>query len=107
MTFKELDLLEPILNALNTQGYTNPTPIQEQAIPIVLQGKDIMGCAQTGTGKTAAFAIPILQRLQTTKNPEQKRVIRALIVTPTRELAIQIDESFKDYGQNLKLQSGF
>jgi ATP-dependent RNA helicase RhlE len=105
MTFKELDLLEPILNALNTQGYTNPTPIQEQAIPIVLQGKDIMGCAQTGTGKTAAFAIPILQRLQTTKNPEQKRVIRALIVTPTRELAIQIDESFKDYGQNLKLQS--
>jgi ATP-dependent RNA helicase RhlE len=105
MTFKELDLLEPILNALNTQGYTNPTPIQEQAIPIVLQGKDIMGCAQTGTGKTAAFAIPILQRLQSTKNPEQKRVIRALIVTPTRELAIQIDESFKDYGQNLKLQS--
>jgi len=105
MTFKELDLLEPILNALNTQGYTNPTPIQEQAIPIVLQGKDIMGCAQTGTGKTAAFAIPILQRLQTTKNPEQKRLIRALIVTPTRELAIQIDESFKDYGQNLKLQS--
>ena len=105
MTFKELDLLEPILNALNTQGYTNPTPIQEQAIPIVLLGKDIMGCAQTGTGKTAAFAIPILQRLQSTKNPEQKSVIRALIVTPTRELAIQIDESFKDYGQNLKLQS--
>ncbi|MFY7668634.1 MAG: DEAD/DEAH box helicase [Crocinitomicaceae bacterium] len=104
MTFKELDLLEPILNALNTQGYTNPTPIQEQAIPIVLQGKDIMGCAQTGTGKTAAFAIPILQRLQTTKNQDQKRVIRALIVTPTRELAIQIDESFKDYGKNLKLQ---
>ena len=104
MTFKELDLLEPILNALDTQGYTNPTPIQEQAIPIVLQGKDIMGCAQTGTGKTAAFAIPILQRLQTTKNTDQKRVIRALIVTPTRELAIQIDESFKDYGKNLKLQ---
>ncbi|MFM7683141.1 MAG: DEAD/DEAH box helicase [Bacteroidota bacterium] len=104
MTFKELDLLEPILNALHTQGYTSPTPIQEQAIPIVLKGKDIMGCAQTGTGKTAAFAIPILQRLQTTKNPDQKRVIRALIVTPTRELAIQIDESFKDYGKNLKLQ---
>ena len=105
MTFKELDLLEPILNALTKQGYTNPTPIQEQAIPILLQGKDIMGCAQTGTGKTAAFAIPILQRLQTTNNPDQKRIIRALIVTPTRELAIQIDESFKDYGQNLKLQS--
>ena len=91
MTFKELDLLEPILNALTKQGYTNPTPIQEQAIPILLQGKDIMGCAQTGTGKTAAFAIPILQRLQTTNNPDQKRIIRALIVTPTRELAIQID----------------
>lgn len=105
MTFKELNLLEPILNALDTQGYTQPTPIQEQAIPIVLAGKDIMGCAQTGTGKTAAFAIPILQRLENTKPTNGRRVIRALIVTPTRELAIQIHESFKDYGQNLKQQS--
>jgi len=105
MLFSELNLLEPILNALHNQGYTNPTPIQEQAIPVVLSGRDVMGCAQTGTGKTAAFAIPILQNLMATRNPNQKRKIRSLIVTPTRELAIQIHESFQNYGKGLPLKS--
>ncbi len=105
MLFSELNLLEPILNALHNQGYTNPTPIQEQAIPVVLSGRDVMGCAQTGTGKTAAFAIPILQNLMETRNPNQKRKIRSLIVTPTRELAIQIHESFQNYGKGLSLKS--
>lgn len=100
MTFKELNLIEPILKALETEGYTTPTPIQSQAIPIVLDGDDLLGCAQTGTGKTAAFAIPILQKLYQTK-PSRKKDIRALILTPTRELAIQIDESFHSYGRNL------
>lgn len=102
MLFKELHLIEPILNALTTEGYTNPTPIQEQAIPFVLQGKDLLGCAQTGTGKTAAFAIPILQNLFLQRNHENGgQHIKALILTPTRELAIQIDESFAAYGANL------
>jgi ATP-dependent RNA helicase RhlE len=87
MTFNELDLLEPILNALKTKGYTTPTPIQQQAIPIILSGSDIMGCAQTGTGKTAAFAIPILQNLTKNNRKEGRRKIRSLILTPTRELA--------------------
>lgn len=104
-TFNELKVNSPILAALETLGYQNPTPIQEQAIPEVLKGKDLLGCAQTGTGKTAAFAIPILQLLNNTKPQGQKRgTIRALILTPTRELAIQIGESFRDYGQNLKLK---
>ncbi|NBV07595.1 MAG: DEAD/DEAH box helicase [Flavobacteriia bacterium] len=101
MTFNELDLIEPILNALDNLGYTNPTPIQEQAIPIILSGNDIMGCAQTGTGKTAAFAIPILQNLTKNPRPDGKRKIRSLILTPTRELAIQIEENIKEYGRNL------
>jgi len=101
MTFNELDLIAPILNALDNLGYTNPTPIQEQAIPIILSGNDIMGCAQTGTGKTAAFAIPILQNLTKNPRPDGKRKIRSLILTPTRELAIQIEENIKDYGRNL------
>ncbi|MFT6849688.1 MAG: ATP-dependent RNA helicase RhlE [Sphingobacteriales bacterium] len=99
MTFKELGIIDPILKALEKKGYTQPTPIQEQAIPILLRGKDLMGCAQTGTGKTAAFAIPIIQQLY--KNKESKgarKSIKALIMTPTRELAIQIDENFKEYG---------
>ena len=96
MTFKELDLIEPILKALDQTGYEIPTPIQEQAIPVLLQGKDLLGCAQTGTGKTAAFSIPILQRLYKSDN---KKGIKALILTPTRELAIQIGESFEAYGQ--------
>ncbi|PLW98932.1 MAG: DEAD/DEAH box helicase [Marinilabiliales bacterium] len=100
MTFNELDIIEPILRAVDEEGYTNPTPVQEQAIPIVLKGKDIIGCAQTGTGKTAAFAIPILQLLHNKINPQwKKRFIKAVIITPTRELAIQIGESFSTYGK--------
>ncbi|WP_407430206.1 DEAD/DEAH box helicase [Arcticibacter sp.] len=100
MLFKELNLIEPLLKALSAEGYTHPTPIQEKAIPVVLQKKDLLGCAQTGTGKTAAFALPMLQLLQ--EKPVQKntrRNIRALILTPTRELAIQIRESFESYGK--------
>jgi len=100
MTFKELQVIEPILKALEEKGYTIPTPIQTQAIPILLNGKDLLGCAQTGTGKTAAFAIPILQHLflDKTRNRNQRQ-IKALIVTPTRELAIQIADNFTEYGQ--------
>ena len=105
MSFENLNLIEPILSALKKEGYTTPTPIQEQAIPILLEGNDLLGCAQTGTGKTAAFAIPILQLLtQNTGHTGSKRAIRSLIVTPTRELAIQIGESFASYGRNLNLR---
>jgi ATP-dependent RNA helicase RhlE len=100
MTFKELGIIDPILKAISAEGYTQPTPIQEQAIPILLKGKDLLGCAQTGTGKTAAFAIPILQHLYNNRNnSDGKRQIKALIITPTRELAIQIGESFTTYGK--------
>lgn len=105
MTFEKLDLIEPILNALRHEGYTQPTPIQEISIPIILKGRDLLGCAQTGTGKTAAFAIPILQQLTNsgvTKSNHRK--IKTLIVTPTRELAIQIDESFASYGRFLNIR---
>ena len=99
-----MNLIEPLLKALKSEGYTTPTPIQEQSIPIVLNGQDLLACAQTGTGKTAAFALPILQLLQGTKtNQRGPRPIRALILTPTRELAIQIDESFGAYGKHLGL----
>lgn len=101
MSFKNLELTQPILKALDTQGYTTPTPIQKQAIPLVLQGKDILGVAQTGTGKTAAFGIPLLQILDEKNN--SKKGIKALILTPTRELAIQIDESLAAYGKYTKL----
>lgn len=100
MSFQSLNLIEPIQKALAEEGYSTPTPIQAQAIPTILQGKDLLGVAQTGTGKTAAFAIPTIQLL--CQHPVQhrgKRSIKALIVTPTRELAIQIDESFKAYGR--------
>jgi ATP-dependent RNA helicase RhlE len=105
LLFKELHLIAPILKALETEGYTEPTPIQEQSIPHILRGKDLLGCAQTGTGKTAAFAIPILQNLllqqkEDAHNPN----IKALILTPTRELAIQIDESFDAYGKHTGLR---
>ncbi|MBX2973699.1 MAG: DEAD/DEAH box helicase, partial [Flavobacteriales bacterium] len=101
-TFNDLGLIEPILKALQEEGYTHPTPIQEQAIPHLIQGRDLLGCAQTGTGKTAAFAIPILQT-QHAKGPQgAKRKIKTLILTPTRELAIQIGESFAAYGRNLQ-----
>lgn len=97
MPFKNLGIIDPILKALANEGYTAPTPIQQQAIPLVLGGRDLLGCAQTGTGKTAAFAIPIIQLLSLQK---QKRPgIKSLILTPTRELAIQIDESFAAYGK--------
>src|SRR3989339_1056421 len=105
MSFEKLDLIEPILRALKTEGYTKPTPIQEQAIPIILQRKDLLGCAQTGTGKTAAFAIPIIQILHDTQLPARgKRRIKSLIVTPTRELAIQIGESFSAYGRHMRFR---
>lgn len=105
MTFENLNLIEPILRAVKAEGYTEPTPIQEQAIPVLLKGRDLIGCAQTGTGKTAAFAIPILQLLFEKKtNPGAKRQIAALIVTPTRELAIQISESFTAYGKHTGLR---
>ncbi len=103
MTFSELQLIAPILSALAEEGYTNPTPIQEKAIPIVLSKKDLLGAAQTGTGKTAAFALPMLQLLS--QGPQDKhRTIKALILTPTRELAIQIQESFAAYGRHLDLK---
>ncbi len=103
MLFKRLNIIESILKSVQEEGYTIPTAIQTQAIPIVLQGKDLLGCAQTGTGKTAAFAIPILQLLSAKKDHEKKRRIRSLVVTPTRELAIQIEESFKNYGRHTGL----
>lgn len=102
MQFKDLGLNAPILRALKEQGYDKPSPIQEKAIPPALAGRDVLGCAQTGTGKTCAFASPILQRLEPKAGP--KRPIRALILTPTRELAIQIGESFDAYGKYLKLR---
>lgn len=106
MTFNNLQLIEPILRALSKEGYTNPTPIQSQAIPAILQKKDVLGCAQTGTGKTAAFTIPILQLMQEQKDLEIENGKRgqALILTPTRELAIQIGESIEAYGRFLKLK---
>lgn len=100
MTFKELNLTAPILKAIDRQNYTTPTPIQQKAIPFLLQKRDLIGCAQTGTGKTAAFALPILQNLAS----ERGKFIKALILTPTRELAIQIQENFEDYGANLSLR---
>jgi ATP-dependent RNA helicase RhlE len=103
-TFKDLNLINPIQKALDGLGYETPTPIQQQAIPPVLAGKDVLGCAQTGTGKTAAFAIPILQLLDAEQPYNHKKNIKALIVTPTRELAIQIQESFSDYGKHLPLK---
>ncbi len=99
MNFESLNIIEPILKSLKEEGYTTPTPIQKEAIPIVLNGTDLIGCAQTGTGKTAAFAVPILQILSENKSFERKRKIRSLVVTPTRELAIQIEESFNTYGR--------
>ncbi|RYE35844.1 MAG: DEAD/DEAH box helicase [Sphingobacteriaceae bacterium] len=105
MLFQELNLIEPILKALKQEGYTQPTPIQEQSIPLILQGKDLLGCAQTGTGKTAAFAIPILQLLyQQKQQHKEQKTIKSLILTPTRELAIQIEESFTAYGRNTGLK---
>ncbi|UPQ77202.1 DEAD/DEAH box helicase [Chryseobacterium nepalense] len=102
MNFTDLNLIEPIAKAIQEQGYTNPTPIQEKSIPEITKGRDFLGCAQTGTGKTAAFAIPILQNLSQNKFPNKH--IKALILTPTRELAIQIEENIKAYGKYLPLK---
>jgi ATP-dependent RNA helicase RhlE len=104
MNFKELGIVNPILKALEEEGYTAPSPIQEQAIPHLLEGRDLLGCAQTGTGKTAAFAIPILQAIGQ-QHGGGHRPTRALILTPTRELAIQIEESFKAYGRHMNLRT--
>ena len=104
MTFQELQLLPSILRAVGEMGYECPSPIQAAAIPHVLAGRDLIGCAQTGTGKTAAFAIPILQRLQGRIGREHKP-IRALILTPTRELALQIQENFTQYGKYLPVRT--
>lgn len=105
-SFQQLGVIDPILRALNSAGYTHPTPIQAQSIPVLLKGKDLLGCAQTGTGKTAAFAIPILQNMFLQKqNNQGHRKIKALIVTPTRELAIQIGESFSVYGKHTGLSN--
>ena len=98
MQFDDLKLIEPLLRAVRTEGYSTPTPIQEQAIPHVLDGRDLLGCAQTGTGKTAAFALPILQHLA--QNPRQGHHIRVLVLAPTRELASQIGDSFRTYGRH-------
>lgn len=106
MQFKELNIMPGIIRALENENYEIPTPIQQEAIPVVLEGRDLLGCAQTGTGKTAAFAIPTLQMLS--KDPAQRwerQQVRALVVTPTRELALQIYESFNTYGQYLKLKT--
>jgi ATP-dependent RNA helicase RhlE len=105
MLFESLNIIDPILRSLKQEGYSQPTPIQEEAIPIILQGTDLLGCAQTGTGKTAAFAVPILQLLSKSRNTDHRKKIRSLIVTPTRELAIQIDESFKTYGRFTNINS--
>src|SRR4029453_18518662 len=110
MSFNNLQLIEPLFQALEHEGYSKPTPIQQEAIPVILQRRDLLGCAQTGTGKTAAFAIPILQLMQEEKrNPNSENTIRnrsikTLVLTPTRELAIQIEESFRAYGRYLDLK---
>jgi ATP-dependent RNA helicase RhlE len=104
MTFQDLNLVEPLRRALEGEGYTVPTPIQTQAIPHVLAGRDLIACAQTGTGKTAAFALPILQRLAAARDAGAAKGIRALILTPTRELAAQITESLTTYGRHLRLR---
>lgn len=105
MLFSQLRLIEPILNAVESEGYQKPTPIQEQAIPNILKLKDLLGCAQTGTGKTAAFAIPMLQILHMRHLKTNKKAIKALVLTPTRELAIQIQDSFNAYGKNLPVKN--
>ncbi|MCC7011475.1 MAG: DEAD/DEAH box helicase [Planctomycetes bacterium] len=102
-SFSELALIEPLQQAIRDSGYVEPTPIQVQAIPVLLQGKDLLGCAKTGTGKTAAFALPILQRLSTRTDRPHARSMRTLVIVPTRELAAQVAESFKTYGARLRL----
>ena len=104
MSFESLGLAEPLVRSVREEGYDTPTPIQVDAIPHVLAGRDLIGCAQTGTGKTAAFALPILHRLYAEGKRPRAHLPRALVLTPTRELAIQIDESFRAYGRHLPLR---
>ncbi|GAA0589068.1 DEAD/DEAH box helicase [Caenispirillum bisanense] len=104
-TFTDLGLAEPLLKALADDGYETPTPIQAQAIPLLLQGRDVLGIAQTGTGKTAAFSLPLLQRLEASKRRAGPKGCRALILTPTRELAVQINESIKSYGRYMRFRA--
>lgn len=104
-TFADFSLSKEILQAVTEAGYTKPTPIQAQAIPLLLEGRDLLGCAQTGTGKTAAFALPILNRLAQQKRHLERKQVRVLILTPTRELAVQIHESFRTYGKHLRLKT--
>ena len=105
MTFDQLELSPPLLKAITEQGYDKPTPVQEKAIPLILQGRDLLAGAQTGTGKTAGFALPLLQLLHAQSLPKKPRPIRALILTPTRELAMQVYESFRTYGKHIPLFS--
>jgi ATP-dependent RNA helicase RhlE len=104
-TFQSLGLSAPILKALAAEGYDAPTPIQTQAIPIVLKGRDLVGLAQTGTGKTAAFALPILDRLNANRKHAGEKACRTLVLAPTRELAAQIGDSFRAYGRFLGLST--
>lgn len=106
MTFKDLEIIQPILDAIAEEGYETPSPIQTQAMPIIFSGRDILASAQTGTGKTAAFAIPIIQSIYLNKNPETKGSIKALVLSPTRELAEQIKTSFRTYGSKINTKVG-
>ena len=106
MTFKELNIIQPVLKAIEEKGYTEPTPIQQKAIPAALSQRDVLGCAQTGTGKTASFAIPIIQFLQTDSVREKHKGVKALILTPTRELALQISECIDEYAHYTQVRHG-
>jgi len=106
MSFEQLGLMAEIHRAVTEKGYQQPTPIQQQAIPLILEGRDVMGGAQTGTGKTAGFTLPLLQRLMANTTPTKgRRPVRALVLTPTRELAAQVHESIREYGKHLPLRS--
>ena len=106
MSFKDLKLIKPLLKAIDASGYTEPTLVQERTIPVILEGKDVIVSAQTGTGKTAAFALPILQQLFDKQDaPKRGKKIKALIISPTRELALQIQQNFKNYAQFSNLRS--
>src|SRR3954452_14386879 len=104
MSFSDLNLSESLLRAVREADYQTATPIQQEAIPHILAGRDVLGCAQTGTGKTAAFALPTLQRLGDRHSPERGRPIRMLVLAPTRELASQISQSFRSYGRYMRLR---
>src|SRR3954449_1722423 len=104
MEFSDFALSEPLLAAVSDEGYSTPTPIQQKAIPKVLAGRDLLGCAQTGTGKTAAFALPMIERLMASTTPRDARRPRALVLSPTRELSAQIADSFATYGRGTPLK---